>query len=239
MKIAFLKSKVSIIIIGLVLGMAVGFKIANSQYRREQGALLSSAVAQASGQITGSESADSSGGRNLTPEQRNQIINEVKSIVDKARNNPQDIEAQFDAAAQFIQISRPEEALKFLEQAKKVKPDDARTMAGFGVAYLMMGRASDAVKSAKRARELDPNNPNFSILLFSAYLESKQDLAEAERLLKGLESSGLDPKRLSEMRADLNATRSAGVNQNSKTMLDHGPDETKPLRGGDKTGGKR
>ncbi|MBK9706389.1 MAG: hypothetical protein IPO77_05115 [Acidobacteria bacterium] len=123
MKFSFLQTRVSIVIIFLILGLIFGFKIANSQYRREHGP---DAMA-AAGAAQGGSHADA-GSQGLSPQQREQVMNEMRQIIDKAKNNPNDAEAQLEAADQFIQFGRPEEAIPFLEKADKAKPNDARTM---------------------------------------------------------------------------------------------------------------
>src|SRR5262245_34156429 len=47
-KYAFLRSNAALIIVGLLLGLVSGFKIANSQYRTHQGESLKQDIAQAS-----------------------------------------------------------------------------------------------------------------------------------------------------------------------------------------------
>jgi tetratricopeptide (TPR) repeat protein len=233
MKFGFLNTKVSIVVIGLIVGSTVGFKIANIQFRSEQGVVKRNAVAAAAGQF--SQSTNPGNTPNLTPEQREQINNQVRETIEKAKANPQDLDAQLDAAAQYIQINQPQEAIPFLEQARKANPGDARALVGFGVVKMMMGLFDEGVKYAKQARELEPNNSQVAMLLFMAYLETK-NITEAEKLLRELEASGLDPQRLAQMRKDLDSARSGGSsgspNTGSRSTLDHGPQDQQP-------GGKR
>lgn len=222
-KYAFLRSNASLVIIGLLLGLAGGFKIANTQYRSEQGAALKRDIqrAAANGGVSGPQA-------------------EVSAIIDKAKANPNDVEAQIEAAAQFIQIERPQEAMPFLEQARQANPNDPRVNAGFGVAYFMMGQFDQAIESLKRSRELGADNPVVSTFLIGSYIQTRKNLDEAERLLKQLETQNIDPKRLAEIRADLDAARKgSAVNQGAspsekngeaqkpKTTLSHGPEEPK------------
>ncbi len=237
MKYAFLKSKASVVIIGLVLGLVTGFKIANSQYRRDQGAQLNRAVAQASSGMSNSQSVNSSSSQqNLTPEQRNQIINDVRAVIDKARNNPQDLEAQLDAADQFIQIGRPEESVQFLQQAVKVAPNDARTSAGLGMAHFMMGKYDEAISWSQRSIDQSPKNPGASFILIASYIRANRNLDEAERLIKQLEIDGIDQELITKAREELNAARSGAAQPGSKTMLDHGPQGSTPSKNSDKAG---
>jgi tetratricopeptide (TPR) repeat protein len=219
-KYAFLRSNASLIIIGLLLGLVGGFKIANSQYRGEQGAALKREIEQAT--------------RNPGPQA------EVSAIIDKAKANPNDVEAQIEAAAQFIQIERPQDAMPFLEQARQANPNDPRVNAGLGVAYFMMGQFDKAIDALKLSREQGADSPVVSTFLIGSYIQTRKNLDEAERLLKELETQKIDPARLAQIRADLNAARTGGmVNQGAtpgekngeaqkpKTTLSHGPEEPK------------
>lgn len=218
MKYAFLRTNLSLAVIGLVLGLAGGFKIANWQYRRLAGESLQQSVAQAASQLP-----SQGGGANLNPEQRNQMLNEVKAMIDKAKANPNDVEAQLDVADQFIQISRPDEAIEFLIQAQKTNPNDSRVLHGLALVYSMKSQFPEAIKAAKRSLELKPDNTRLEMLLFTIYLESKSNLAEAEKLLNRVEASGnLSPQIISRAREDLKTAQS-GVGGGTKTTLDHGP----------------
>lgn len=224
MKYAFLRTNLSLAIVGIVLGLVCGFKLANWQFRRQQGVSLQASVAQA----TSKTSQEGSDGQNLTPEQREQMVNQAKVIIDKAKSNPNDVEAQLEAADQFIQINRPDEALQFLEVAQKANPDDARTLHGYGIVYSMKGQFPEAIKAAKRSLELNPGNPRVEMLLAVTYIQAKTNLDEADGLLRSVEASGaISPDILASARQDLSAARGGGVGADAKTMLGHGPEEPK------------
>ncbi|MGE0884100.1 MAG: tetratricopeptide repeat protein [Blastocatellales bacterium] len=223
MKYAFLRTNISLAIIGLVLGLAGGFKLANWQYRRQQGQSLQNSVAQAANRLPQS----GSGGQNLTPEQREQMVNQAKAVIDKAKSNPNDVEAQLDAADQFIQIDRPEEATEFLVQAEKANPNDSRVWHGWGIVHSMKGDFAEAIKSAKRSLELKPDNARVQMLLAVSYIQGKSNLDEAEKLLNSLEARGeINPAFIASAREDLKNIRSASaVGAGSKSVLDHGPED--------------
>jgi tetratricopeptide (TPR) repeat protein len=226
----FLRSKAAFIVIGLVIGLFMGFKVANSQYRREQGKLLTSALAQSSGGPGGGPSSGPGGGPSSGHgggAASGQATEEVKEIIERAKANPNDAEAQMTAASQFIQIERPNEAMPFLIQANKAKPNDPRINAGLGVAHFMLGDLEQATTMLKRSRELGATEPSITTLLVGAYIQTGKNLDEADRLLKEVESSGLDPVKLARIRADLNAARGAkSPGAGTKSTLDHGPDPT-------------
>src|SRR5262249_2925249 len=160
-------------------------------------------IAQANSNMP--QSTNSGSGQNLTPEQRNQIVNQVKAIIEKAKRNPNDSEAQLEAADQFIQISRPDEALELLDQARKINPDDERMLLDYGIVYAIKGQFEDSIKAAKRSLELNHDNQRAEMLLLSVYIQSKTHLDEAEKILQKLEASGnFSPDAIAGAREDLN-----------------------------------
>ena len=223
-KYAFLRSNAALIIIGLLLGLVSGFKIANSQYRSQQGESLKRDIAQATDKRSGPQA-------------------EISAIIEKAKANPNDAQAQLEAASQFLQINRVQEALPFLEQARKVDPNDRGVITFSGVAYYMMGQYDQAIESLKRSREQGVTNPFVNRFLIDSYIQTRKDLDEAQRLLKELETQGEDPAELAKIRADLDAARTGGtVNhgapssdkngevQKPRTMLSHGPEESRGVK---------
>jgi tetratricopeptide (TPR) repeat protein len=222
-KYAFLRSNAALIIVCLLLGLIGGFKIANSQYRVQQSASLNRDIAQATSGLGGPQA-------------------QVSEIIEKAKANPNNADDQLEAAAQFLQIQRPQEALPFLEQARKADPSDRRSSAGLGVAYYMLGQFDRAIEFLKRSREQGANSAFVTKFLIDSYIQSRKNLDEAERLLKEIEAQGADPADLAQTRAELNAARAGGsVNSGAapgpkdgaeaskpRTVLSHGPEEPKP-----------
>ncbi len=226
-KYAFLRSSASLAIIGLLLGLISGFKVANSMYRGQRNASLNRQIAQASQGMPGSQA-------------------EVAAVIEKAKANPNDVAAQLEAAGQFIQIERSQEALPFLEAARKADPNEPRANVGLGLAYFSLGQYDKAIEALNRAREQGSDNPGVSSLLIGSYIQTRKNLDEAERLLKDLEAKGNNPAELAQIRADLEAAKSGGtVNsgaapgsqskdtgeaQKPRTTLSHGPEEPKMVK---------
>ena len=215
MKYGFLGSKTAFTVIGLILGLYGGFKIANSQHRLLIENDLNRSIAGVTGGANGSASADQNG-----------AIEQTRQIIDKARTNPHDIEAQLDAADQFIQISRPDQALPFLQQAHEVDQKDARVLAGLGMANFMTGKYREAIDWASQSLAINSKNPGASFLLIASYIRTNQKLDEAERLIRGLEADGIDPAMVGKVREELDAAR--GTKPGTRTMLEHGPEEKSP-----------
>jgi len=223
-KYAFLRSNAALIIIGLLLGLVSGFKIANSQYRREQGASLKRDIDQATIRMSNPQA-------------------EISAIIEKAKANPNDARAQIEAASQFIQIERPQEAIPFLEQARKTKPDDSHVSAGFGVVHFMMGEYDQAMDWLKRSHDQGADDPTVTALLIGSYIRTGKHLDEADRLIKELESRGVEADSLAQIRQELNAARTGkivnqgaspgeknGEAQKPRTMLSHGAEESNRVK---------
>jgi len=212
-KYAFLRSNATLIIIGLLLGLVSGFKIANSQYRSQQGESLKRDIAKATNRMSDPQA-------------------EISAIIEKAKANPNDAKAQIDAASQFIQIERPQEAIPFLEQARKTKPDDSHVSAGFGVVHFMMEQYDQAIDWLKRSRDQGADDPTVTALLIGSYIRTGKNLDEADRLVKELEARGVEADSLARIREELNAARSGKTGNPTatpqpRTALSHGPEEPK------------
>jgi len=226
MKLSFLNKRFTIVLASLVIGLFIGFKVSNSQFRREKGSFLNNAMAQSSGQMAGSQSVNSSSSQNLTPEQRNQMINQTREIIEKAKKNPQDVEAQLEAANQFLEIGRPEQSLQFLQQAYNVRPDDSRTLAGMAMAYFLMEKFDETIEWSKRSIAQEKDNPGANFLLIASYIRTNKNLDEAERLINKLEADNMKPELIARAREELKAVRSSNLGK-GRSALDHGPEDAK------------
>ena len=135
-KYAFLRSNASLIIIGLLLGLVGGFKIANTQYRGEQGEALKRDIQQATSESPARKpkSAQSSKRpKQIRMTSRRRLRRQLSSFRLNARRRQ----------------------CRFLEQARQANPNDPRVNAGLGVAHFMMGQfdqAIDALKSVRASR---------------------------------------------------------------------------------------
>lgn len=213
-----MKNRIGFSIIGLMIGLACGFKWANYNYREAASASGKADIAKAAAQVTSQ------------PNAAQQAMESIK----KARENPNDFDLQRLAAEQFMQIQRPEGALPFLQQANKLKPDDADVMADLAAVYFDQRQFAEAVSWSRKAVTKDANHPLGKFYLMSSLIESQQNLSEADKLLTELETAtkakGAPPeaqKALTDMRVRLQDAR------RGKTTLQHGPET------GAATGGKK
>jgi tetratricopeptide (TPR) repeat protein len=223
-----LKTNGSILLIGLLIGLVGGFKFANSNYRKAQIAAVNAQAAKAAANLgtaqAGGSDAHSAG----------QAQNQVNELIERARANPNDYDAQLDAADQYLQIQRPQSALEFLQKALKLKPTDPRAMSAQSTAYLLLGNFPESAQWARKALGQKPDDLGAKLLLVLALTESRQNLGEAEQLLNQLDKVRPGDKVLADARESLKAAQGAGAgNANpTKSTLDHGPAAPKPEAGG-------
>src|SRR5688572_18043602 len=113
-------------ILGVVLGVVIGFFGAN--YLNRSVAVQANPNQPASAQnpippngqpAPGQQVANGGGGGAMIPE--------VQAIIDKAKNEPANFEAQFEIGMMYYKIRRFDEALKYLTIANGLKPDDFDT----------------------------------------------------------------------------------------------------------------
>ncbi|HEX4945577.1 MAG TPA: tetratricopeptide repeat protein [Blastocatellia bacterium] len=208
-----MKNRIGFSIIGVLLGLVVGFKWANYNYREKANAANRENIAQAAAKVASQ------------PNAAQQAMESIK----KARENPNDFDLQRLAAEQFLQIQRPEGALLFLQQANKLKPDNPDVMADLAAVYFDQRQFAEAISWSRKAIAQEANHPLGKFYLMSALIESQQNLNEADKLLTELETAtkakAAPPeaqKALADMRTRLQDAR------RGKTTLQHGPDAPAP-----------
>jgi tetratricopeptide (TPR) repeat protein len=216
-----MKRNLTFAIIGLTIGLVCGFKAANYNYRAEIAANRNAGTLAAVNPVGG-------GGAGGAANQA-----EVQRIVEKARQNPQDFDAQHAAADQFMQIERADGAIEFLNKAQQLRPNDPETLGELAEAYYLTQKFDEAIKWAKRALEVRPSYPLATFYLMASYVETRQNLDEADRLLAQLEALRPGDKTLGQVRQVLQQAKTEGGKGSAKTTVQHGPDEPKP------TGGRR
>lgn len=146
-------------IIGLLIGLIIGYAGTNSLNSSVPATQSNSTAASQSGQSeslppnhpqTGQSANDSSGGG---------AQGEVMAAIEQARKDPSNFDAQMKAADLFKQINRPEGELEFYERAAKVKPNDPNLLARMTQALIDKGDKTAAAATLKRLEQSNPKNP--------------------------------------------------------------------------------
>jgi len=146
------KENILFCIIGLLAGLIIGFMFANSV---NQSATLQQATRQNANLPAGHpdlpvEGSTTQGG----------AIPEVQAAIEKARNEPDNYDAQMRAAELFYQIQRFEGALEFLKRANQLKPDDYGVIVQIGNANFDADKYEEAEKWYTMALGKKPNDVN-------------------------------------------------------------------------------
>ena len=145
------KDNILFAIVGLLLGLIIGFIGANSINRN--------AISQAN-QGVNPLSGLPEGHPGVTGQADPSSMPEVQSAVEKAKQEPENFEAQVKAGELFYQIQRYDEAVNYFAQANKLKPDDRELIVRLGNASFDGSKFEEAEKWYLKALETDSEDVN-------------------------------------------------------------------------------
>lgn len=169
-------------IIGLLAGLIIGYIGAN-YLNRVYAPQASAAQANGSGgDLPPDHPAAGAGGSNDSNAAQNAggPQGDVMAVIEKARNDPSNFEAQMQAAALFNQINRPEGALEFYTRAAKLKSNDYGLLVKLGDGTFDLRRYDEAAKWYEQAIKIKPGDPTVQMDLGqSYYLRRPRDLERA------------------------------------------------------------
>lgn len=123
---------------------------------------------------TGGESENSAAGDSPTGQ------GDVMAVIQQARSDPNNFEAQIKAATLYSQINRHEEALNFYNQAYRIKPDDYQLLVKLGNANFDLERLEEAERWYQSALKINPKDATVRMDLgLTYYLRRPRDLDRA------------------------------------------------------------
>jgi tetratricopeptide (TPR) repeat protein len=146
--------------IGIFIGFAGGFFLANSINR-------SAGMMQPTSPSGAAFPNQPGGGGGIQPPFANMpgggggsggAIAMVNDAIEKAKNEPDSFESQYNAANMYYQIDRFEEAVKYYEQANRILPDHYQTIVRLGNSNYGLRKYDEAAKWYGRALELQPDD---------------------------------------------------------------------------------
>ena len=183
-------------IIGLLLGFIVGFMFASS---------MSQKVAQSQASAAQGLPADHPpiGAQNAGDPAA--MREQVTAQIAKARNEPQNFDAQVQAANLFYQINRYDQAIEFLLKANQLKPTDYETVANLGLVNLDAGHFDQAEKWYRAAIKMKSDDERTAAGLAAATLGKGDAKAAADAIaqLEKLNPSSQDLPQFKEKLAGL------------------------------------
>lgn len=184
-------------VLGLVVGLVVGFIFANSV--NKSGSETTSAQTNAPAASVNNPSANPALppdhpplGTSTGDSTQTAPLPQVMESIEKAKQQPQNYEAQMTAADLYYQIQRFDDAAKYYEAANKLKPAEAEPLIKAGNAYFDADKYEQAEKWYLLALEKEPKNINVRTDLgLTFFLRTPRDVDRAIKEYKV--SLGLDP----------------------------------------------
>lgn len=147
-------------IAGLIVGFAISFFWTTSINKKAKGA----SPDQSAGM----------GGPAPSTEGQQAAMGSVRQIIDKAKNSPNDFDAQMDAARAYDQIGRTKEAVDYLEKAYNISADRSAQMeapAYIAQYYSDQKNYDQAVSWFEKQLKTKPDDPEVTIELGATYIE--------------------------------------------------------------------
>jgi tetratricopeptide (TPR) repeat protein len=106
------------------------------------------------------------------------------AVIQQARSEPANYDAQMKAAEMFLQINRKEGALEFYERAVKIKPNEFDLLVRLGDATFDQQRYEDAAKWYEQALKVKADTTVRMDLGLTYYLRSPRDLDRAIEIFR-------------------------------------------------------
>ena len=125
------KNSVLFGIVGIIIGLVIGFAGAN--YLNES-AVQKTQIPQ-NPQVPQMPAQQMPAGQQTQGGQQTGMQPDVQKVLDKAKNEPENYDAQLNAARMYSQIQRFTEALEFYQKAQQIKPNEFESNALLGNAF--------------------------------------------------------------------------------------------------------
>jgi tetratricopeptide (TPR) repeat protein len=137
-------------IIGILAGFAGGFFLANSINRN---AMMKTPTASTMPNLP-------AGNQMPFPAQNGNggVIPQVTEAIERAKNEPDNFEAQYAAANMYYQIDRFDEAVKYYEKAVRILPDHYQTLVRLGNSNYGLKNYAEAEKWYAQALKIKPDD---------------------------------------------------------------------------------
>ena len=170
-------------IIGLLLGFIVGFMFASSMAQKNaMNPAAAGALPADHPPVAGQQGPNSANPQAMQAQ--------VQATIEKARSEPQNFDAQLQAADLYYQIQRFDQAIEYLLKANTLKPTDYKTLVLLGMVNLDAGHYDQAEKWYRVAMKMKSDDVMVLAGLAATTLQ-KGDAKAAEDAIAQLEK--VDP----------------------------------------------
>lgn len=174
--------------IGIFLGFFGGFFLANSLNRREIS--QSPTVAQSSGAnapFLNQQTQAAGIKESPPPQQTGKPLPEVGEKIDRAVNEPDNFDAQIQAANLYLQIKGTDKAREFFDRAAALNPKEYESIVRLGNGYFDIGKYEKAEEYYVRAVEKKPDDINVRTDLGITFVE--RETPDYDRAVKEFQSA--------------------------------------------------
>jgi tetratricopeptide (TPR) repeat protein len=144
-------------VVGLLLGLIVGFMFANSVNQRGS-TPVAAEMKQNSNMPAGHPDVGSTGSTTAPGGPQGAMQPEVQAAIAKAKDAPNDFDAQVKAAETYYQIDRFDDAITLLKRANQLKPDDREVVVQIGNANFDANHFEEAEKWYTQALAKKPDD---------------------------------------------------------------------------------
>lgn len=177
-------------IIGLVIGLVVGFVGAN---HLNESSIKVNANSPMSAPF-GNQQVHSADIKEQMPNSGNRgMIADVQKVIDKAAAEPENAQAQMDAGDMYSQIGRFPEAIAFYEKAQAANPKDFTANVKLGNSYFDSRQFEKSAEFYEKALAINPSDVGARTDLGITYIERANP--DYDRAIKEFETSlKADPK---------------------------------------------
>ncbi len=151
-------------VVGLIVGLVIGFFVANSINR-------SSTVQQSTDKTSSNESIHNQTTADIKEKPKGGMLPEISGTLDKAKNEPNNFDAQIKAGDMYAKIQKFDTAVEFYEKAAQVKPQDYETIVKIGNTYFDSKQFEKAQKWYETALGKKPDDINVRTDLGITFVE--------------------------------------------------------------------
>lgn len=173
---------------GLIIGLIIGFIGANQLNKSSK---LEPTVAEA--QPTAPFQNQQIHGADIKEQSPDGMINDVQKILDKAKAEPNNAQAQIEAGDMYAQIGRFPESIAFYEKANNANPNDFQSNVKLANAYFDSKKFEKASEFYEKALQINPSDTGARTDLGITFVQ--RDKPDYDRAVKEFETSlKADPK---------------------------------------------
>ncbi|MEP7039926.1 MAG: tetratricopeptide repeat protein [Acidobacteriota bacterium] len=178
-----MQKNISFGIIGLVVGLVIGFFVANKINRQEIAqqnvptAAMNAPFLNQQTQAVSVKPNEQSGG----------MLPEVAETLDAAKNEPGNFDAQMKAGDMYTKIQKFDTALEFYEKANQIKPDNYEAIVKIGNTYFDAKQFEKAEKWYEQALAKKPDDVNVQTDLGITFVERENP--DLDRAVKEFQTS--------------------------------------------------